>query len=135
MLYRRTIKARTDELAATREELGDALREAGIGHELIQDVLLVGGELTANAVEHGCGQPVTIEVTTDPGLRVSVTVLQDCDGRGLPEVEDWVPPADPLVRRGRGLAIVAAVSASVAVEANHTSTIVRAWLGPDPVSF
>ena len=85
--------------AGWRTELRSTL-DGSVGQGTLEDVILVTGELVANALEHGL-PPVSLEVVADPGDPVLVSV------------HDHGPPA-PLTPaavstesvRGRGLLIV-----------------------------
>ena len=86
-----------------------ALADANVGGERAAEVALLTTELVNNAVLHGCGDEVRIEVV-DRAERVRVEVRDD--GSGLPA------PIHVLTRtaragrgrRGRGLAIVADIA-------------------------
>lgn len=72
---------------------------------LLDDLVLVTGELVANALEHGL-PPAALEVVAEDGGSVLVSVLD-----GGPVVPLSPLPIAPGAVRGRGLAIVDALSA------------------------
>jgi serine/threonine-protein kinase RsbW len=88
----------------SRRRVTRALRADGWNNERIDDVALMTSELTTNAVEHA-GTPFTLVIElSDHVLRVEVR-----DGSvALPVAEPTTP--SPVAMRGRGLALVAALS-------------------------
>ena len=98
-----------DANAAARTLLAAFIDRQQLGRRLAQDAALVIGELVANGIDHGRPDPsrgLEVSWTLDGGcLRLSVF---DGGGRSVPHVVD----AEPFAPRGRGLAMVAALSAS-----------------------
>lgn len=91
--------------------------------DLVGDAEMVASELTANVVEHGAGRPCVRFERRDDGLLISVT-----DDAGLP----LRPRRRPAVEeRGRGLLLVAALTASWGAEATPAGgKVVWALLRP-----
>lgn len=109
--------------------LSTYLRSTPLGNALSQDAAIVLGELVANSLDHGRpdaadGLEVTWRVSGDR-LQLSV-----CDGGG--KTRPQVVTAGPWATRGRGLAMVQALSESWWVEdaAGTTGTRVTAILCP-----
>jgi len=98
-----------DANAAARALLAAFIDRQQLGRRVSQDAALVIGELVANGVDHGRPDP-------QQGLEVSWTLDGQClrlsvfDGGGTSVPHVVVP--DPYAPRGRGLAMVAALSAS-----------------------
>lgn len=111
---------------AARGLLSTYLRATPLSAELSQDAAIVLGELVANSLDHGRpdaadGLEVTWGVTGDR-LQLSV-----CDGGG--DTRPQVVATDPWATRGRGLAMVQALSDSWWVD-EATGTRVTAVLSP-----
>lgn len=99
------------EVPDARRFVAEALRGFAIAESVLADVVLAASELVTNAVEHGRGI-VEVEVAEERGvIRVSVSNDGSAD---LGPVSTWSPPAAGEVR-GRGLAIVRALSDDVTV--------------------
>ncbi|MDY7104305.1 MAG: ATP-binding protein [Actinomycetota bacterium] len=107
------IDAEASSVSVARADARDALENAGIGRELVDDTLLVATELLANAVEHAPEGLIVFRMDVALGRWILVEV--ECAGSMdlLPELPNWGPD-EPLAPRGRGLAIVDALSDSVA---------------------
>lgn len=77
------------------------------------DLALVASELVTNAIEHGAGGRVRLEISAAPG-RVEVTA-SSAVGDTLPApMEQWSLP-EPTATSGRGLAIIRKLCDSVNV--------------------
>ncbi|MBA3984238.1 MAG: ATP-binding protein [Acidimicrobiia bacterium] len=77
------------------------------------DLTLVASELVTNAIEHGAGGRVRLEIWAEPGS-VEVTA-SSAIGDELPRpTEEWLLP-EPMARSGRGLAIIRQLCDSVQV--------------------
>ena len=102
--FRRRLHADPRELAALRADLARWADARDLDRATFTDLQLVVGEACANSVEHAYGADgdglveVTVEVA-DAGLAVTVR-----DGG------DWRPPGDHSADRGRGTAIMAALT-------------------------
>ena len=106
--------------------LSTYLKATKLGLELSQDAAIVLGELVANSLDHGRpdagdGLEVTWWVS---GGRLQLSV---CDGGGATRPQ--VRATDPWATRGRGLAMVQALSDSWWVD-DATGTRVTAVLSP-----
>ncbi|WP_278265738.1 ATP-binding protein [Nocardia sp. AG03] len=105
-------------LAQVRHALQQWLAEVPISPVQAYDVVLAAGEACTNAIEHGHhgdGDTVSLSaVLTGAHIRVVVT------DRG-----SWVAP-DPAAdtSRGRGLAMMRALSSEFAVQPSATGTVV-----------
>ncbi len=114
--------------AAAPESIGaarDLVHEAAAGTQLdpttVADLQLAVSELVTNAVVHGNGASIAVEVTIAPDV---VNCAVAADGQTLPEVSAWVAPVDGR-SSGRGLAIVRALADAVAVEVDGDRILVR----------
>ncbi len=106
--------------AAARTLLAAFVERASLGHHLRQDAALVLGELVANGIDHGRpdarhGLEVSWELEGD-ALRLSVF---DGGGETVPHV---VAP-DPYAPRGRGLAIVQALTTAWWFDGSHGTRV------------
>ena len=122
------VTSHTRHFAAVSESIGDArdlVREAVAGtqldHAMVTDLQLAVSELVTNAVVHGNGASITVEVTVAPDL---VTCAVVSDGQNVPMVSSWVAPVDGR-SSGRGLSIVRALADAVTVEVDGDRVVVR----------
>jgi hypothetical protein len=87
-----------------RAEIRSACLAWGIDDGVCDDAELVASELIANVVDHA-GTRCTLDVSeTDEGLLIEVRDFYPCPP---PQPR----PVDPRARRGRGLQVIAALSA------------------------
>ncbi|HEX3788973.1 MAG TPA: ATP-binding protein [Pseudonocardiaceae bacterium] len=96
------LPADTRSARQAREFVTSALDSWSVPEELVQDIVLAASELVSNAVEHGCG-----EVAMELGLgndRITLRVRDE--SLDAPQRQ----PSDVRSVRGRGLAIVEALS-------------------------
>ncbi|WP_240340506.1 ATP-binding protein [Nocardioides sp. SYSU D00038] len=107
-----------------RLRLHEFLDGAQVPRPLAQDAVIVLGELVANALDHGRPTPdgrlEVVFALEDRHLRLSV---RDGGGDSRPTVQQ----VDTLAERGRGLAMVEALSAMWTVD-DSDGTCVTAWL-------
>ncbi|WP_435742067.1 ATP-binding protein [Nocardioides sp. SYSU DS0663] len=106
--------------ATARALLSHDLRRAGASPEVVADAQLVLTELVANGVEHGeplADQTIAVTWTVD---REAVEVCV-ADGGHVTALRPDVPPVHSP--RGRGLALVAALSKRWWVELSRTTTV------------
>jgi hypothetical protein len=87
-----------------RSFVTEALRSWGVSETLHGDILLAASELVTNAVEHGRGE-VALE------LRLRGECIRVCVGDGATE-QPVLLRLGPKAPRGRGIALVDAVSAA-----------------------
>jgi anti-sigma regulatory factor (Ser/Thr protein kinase) len=126
------------DMGAMRLELTASLAEVAVARRLVRDHLtdvpdsvsadaqLIASELVTNAIEHGDGGPVIVELehrTSEVALRVeSVGVAPAVGGAAA-----WdVAPAEQLT--GRGLGIVRAVAERVEVHRTNGRLVIVARL-------
>ena len=89
------------EISRARGEVRRFLVE--LPSDLVDDLELVVAELVTNAVEHGTGSWIVVELGIDPDV-VSIAVTQE-GGSDLGDPTSWIMP--PMASRtGRGLALV-----------------------------
>ncbi len=114
-----------DELGAARAGVRDVLADVGTDDSAIFDGLLVLTELVTNGFEHAEPSWMEVEVVTmSTGVRLTVS-HDHREPPMLPERPSMPGSAD---RRGRGLAIVAAVAERLDVEVDEDVTCVTATL-------
>ena len=91
------------EVSRARREVRNLLVDHRLATDIVDDLALVVAELMTNAVEHGSGRRVIVEIEIHPDV-VSITV--DHDGAAdLGDPSSWtMPPKE--TRSGRGLALV-----------------------------
>ena len=122
---RRTLPARPDQLPVARKDITAWAKAAGLPRPLLDDLLLVIGEATANSVEHAYrDRPAgdfsyELRCTTDGGVSGVVT-----DGG------HWRPVPTDNGTRGRGLAMIKAASVLSEVHGSETGTRVEFTLPP-----
>jgi sigma-B regulation protein RsbU (phosphoserine phosphatase) len=90
---------------AAREVIRGACRDWHLDQETCDDAVLVATELVANVVDHAHTSCVLTVSRSAAGLRIDV---RDFSAGPLPELR----PVNVLASRGRGLQVVAAVSAA-----------------------
>ena len=91
------------EISRARRDVRHFLVDHGVPSEIIDDLELVVVELVTNAVEHGAGKRVVVELEMTPNV-VSISVVQD-GAADLGDPSSWVMPPQEM-RSGRGLALV-----------------------------
>jgi anti-sigma regulatory factor (Ser/Thr protein kinase) len=116
-------------VSLARHRLVDELRARGVANQVVDDAALVISELVGNAVRHGA--PLA-----DGGLRVGWTVtdsvvrLEVSDGGRGPLRHEVIEPrlggGSADAETGRGLAIVALLTASWGSAFDSTSAVVWA---------
>ena len=119
------------ELEADLAEVGVARRFvrkvlAGKPADLTADAQLVASELVTNAVEHGTGGPVVVELQCAE-TAVELTVVSNGPAPDVGDVADWrVAPVDKIT--GRGLGIVRSSADRVDVRRRNGSLVITARL-------
>lgn len=106
---------RSEALGSVRADVSRWCRDQGFSPELVDQAVLVTSELASNAVEAAPDEPFTVTLRRRAGRAAAIRVVNRAVRSTPPPRHAWHPP-DPLAPRGRGLAIVAAVSREVAVE-------------------
>lgn len=122
----RSFRATASNGRAIRSFVDDVLRALPLGEEVVSDMKLVVSELAANAIEHGLGDELTVEV--DTGRRGQwVEVAVTCVSDAAPALRAWrtwaIAPAD--ARSGRGLGIVSRLTDDIHVEGRRDRMTVR----------
>ncbi len=125
MLTAITLEPGTMDLFETRHMIGDALSAAMVPEFETERVVLALSELATNAIQHGPGTPIRIEVHSE-GSQIELRVRQQAGSRTIPDPDFWRLPQDQSQVGGRGLAIVAAVSDAVEVRADDETVEIRA---------
>lgn len=113
-----------DEVAEVRRRAIGEAEAVGYSTARLQDLAVVLSELLTNAVESGTSAPIGLELRVVPG-RAHVVVTNAVDEADIPPRKDWGPET-LLANRGRGLAIVEAMSQHVVVEKSDGEVVVRA---------
>lgn len=120
----RVFRASPSSSRAIRSFVCDALRGARARSDVIADLQLVVSELAANAIEHGVGEQVTVEVDWTDARWWQVTVSSTIDAGRLGAVRDWTM-ADVGAGSGRGLGIVRRLVDDVWVDRRGDHVAVR----------
>lgn len=108
-----------------RRDVFEALSSIG-ADDLAADAELVAAELLTNAMEQGSER--TDLALRRSASRVSLTVAdRGRHGDELPDVASWANVVDAAGTRGRGLAIVAALSEAVDVDRCSDGTAITCW--------
>jgi anti-sigma regulatory factor (Ser/Thr protein kinase) len=105
------------ELAGMRKAVRDWAASVGLSVDLLEDLQLVLGEAAANAIEHGyrAGEPGSVDVW----------LAMDDVGAVQGRVRDygrWRPPPDDPGDRGRGLALMRALTSQVSLNRRSDGT-------------
>jgi anti-sigma regulatory factor (Ser/Thr protein kinase) len=97
-----------ENVSRARHFVAGRLREHSLDPQIVDDLELAASELVTNAIEHGGGARVVVEVEMTP-VAVALTVTSDGPPAGVPEIGDWaLSGADQT--GGRGLGIVQAIA-------------------------
>lgn len=106
-------------LADIRADVARWFTGRGFSADATDRAILLVSELCSNAIEAGPGHPLDLRLTplAGPRRRAVVSVTNTTLGTVPPPGDRWAP-ADPLAPRGRGLAIVDALSDQVRVDAS-----------------
>ncbi|WP_179271434.1 ATP-binding protein [Actinomadura meyerae] len=128
-------------LPGVRRSVGAArnfVRDAADGLPAVDDLVLVVSELVANAITHTAsglaGGQVTVVLTAGGGL-VRLEVADDGAGGDRPHVRDSAPRVRDEAETGRGMRIVAALSARWGFRADGPRTVVWAeFPAPGPAA-
>lgn len=106
-------------LADVRADVARWFTDHGFSADTTDRAMLLVSELCSNAVEAGPDHPIDVRLTRLAGstLRAVIAVTNTTLGNVPPPSERWTP-ADPLAPRGRGLAIVDALSDQVRVDSS-----------------
>jgi serine/threonine-protein kinase RsbW len=117
-LFTHSLRAAPSELAPLRHGLRAWLVDQGVDEDAERTVVLAISEAAANSIEHayGCDGEgvVTVMASLDDG-RLVVEVRDEGSWRDLPGDGD----------RGRGLAIMGAIMATLSVERDNGATVIR----------
>lgn len=119
--HTRRFAAVPESIGAARDLVREALAGTGLDDAKVGDLQLVVSELVTNAVVHGNGASIAVELTVAPD---QVTCAVVSDGQNLPEISSWVAPVDGR-SSGRGLSIVRALADAVTVEVDGDHVVVR----------
>ncbi|WP_241472735.1 SpoIIE family protein phosphatase [Mycolicibacterium neoaurum] len=114
-----SVPADISQLAVTRDTLRTWLSRNGLDPEQVQDLLVAVGEAVANSIEHGHrgGKSGTVTLAgrvhgSDVHLRITDTGV-------------WKPADEvPHPTRGRGLALMRALTHEVTIQSDHLGTTV-----------
>jgi len=110
-------------MVQARTRVSDVLIRGGVALRVVGDVVLIVAELVANAVEHGRGRWVDVELSIDDSAIEIVVSNQGAVDLGDPA--GWtMPPAH--ARAGRGLPLVRALVDDVKWAASQGRLSVRA---------
>jgi anti-sigma regulatory factor (Ser/Thr protein kinase) len=120
-VHTRDFVAVPESIGAARDLVRDTVAGARLDPAMVTDLQLAVSELATNAVVHGTGASITVEVTVAPD---AITCAVISEGRTLPEFSSWVVPVDGR-SSGRGLAIVRALADAVTVDLDGDRLSVR----------
>jgi anti-sigma regulatory factor (Ser/Thr protein kinase) len=123
-----TLDRHAAEVSTGRRYVSDLLESEGVDND---GIVLAVSELLTNAVDHGGGPVMNLLLAAaDDRIHIEVT-----DAGGTPESPILQPADDPDEEHGRGLNIVAALSASWGVTEDPGSTTVWADMPSKPTEF
>jgi anti-sigma regulatory factor (Ser/Thr protein kinase) len=113
------VPAVAERLAEIRRQLSSWLEPIGVSSSLVSDVVLVVNEACTNCIEHAYrgieAGPMCVEANLVHGQ-----IVVDISDNGV-----WQPPPSQPSTRGRGVAIMRAVSAEVDLQSSPDGTTVR----------
>lgn len=106
-------------LADIRADVAHWFAHRGFSADAVARAILTVSELCSNAIEAGPDHPVDVRLTPLAGPRPrAVIAVSNTTLGGLPPPSERWAPTDPLAPRGRGLAIVDALSDQVQVDSS-----------------
>jgi anti-sigma regulatory factor (Ser/Thr protein kinase) len=118
----RTVAPTMASLAPVRREVAETLRRAGVSSPTLDELLVVQGELLANAIEASAGDEAIEASAGDEAIEASAT---DVTGSGAPEEGSAAPvEVTVLVRDGY-------VEIAVRGRASGVIPPVSAWRSPE----
>lgn len=124
-LWRKTLRVDPRTLGSARDRVGELLALVPLSADEVFDMKLASGEALGNAVDHTCGDGVTVTVAA---YRDRVVVdVSDC-GCGFELPGDEEPPeVGPCSERGRGIRLMRLLADSVSISRKRTGkgTVVR----------
>jgi anti-sigma regulatory factor (Ser/Thr protein kinase) len=113
-------------LRSVRRDVMVFLASHGADAECQERACLIVSELASNAIEASADAVFAVQVALDdaaPRATITVTNARRTTDKTVPDRERW-GPTTPLARRGRGLAIVDALSDDVRVTLEpHTAAV------------
>jgi anti-sigma regulatory factor (Ser/Thr protein kinase) len=95
----------------------------GAPDDVVSDLQLAASELVTNAIEHGHGDEVAVEVSADRSRFELAVTSTDAAADIAPPV-DWAPP-EASARAGRGLGIVGEIADDVDVQRRGSLLTIR----------
>jgi serine/threonine-protein kinase RsbW len=124
----RRFAARPESVAEAVHAVEGAMREDGLGDDMIDRVTLATGEAAGNAVEHGCESDAEryFEVSWQRAPDGYWLRVED-DGVGLDPslLEGAALPDDPFSTSGRGLYLMRALAQEIRLEAGGRRIALR----------
>jgi anti-sigma regulatory factor (Ser/Thr protein kinase) len=127
----RAYEGLTTSVRQVRADVTDWLRTRGDDEDTVERAVLIASELATNAVHAAPGMRYTVSLRSIDPHTVELTVSNPSVTAVLPPRESWVPP-DVLARQGRGLSIVAALSAIVSADVEADQVSVTALIRTTP---
>lgn len=116
-----------ESIGAARDLVSASLAGAAVGKQTVGDIRLAISELVTNAVVHGNGGPITVQIESSPH-GVVCAVMSRFSGRPPPDPAMWTAPTSGGPT-GRGMAIVRAVADVVVVDIDDSVVTVRCTFG------
>lgn len=113
------VLAFTDDLPEVRRFVEDVAREAAVGHDGVEGLVMAVNEAATNAIEHGGGRGELRAWTTSRGL---VCQVANPSGRITDPLAGYLPP-DPHGRRGRGLWLMRQLTDLVEIRGDQGVTV------------
>lgn len=118
----------TASLGPARDAVTEWMTGLGATDDDIQRAVLLTSELVSNAIEASPNRRCELRLSTRPGRRVGIGVTNHQPVTEVPAADQWGPD-DVLATKGRGLAIVEALSDAVSVRTvAHDAVTVEATL-------
>jgi anti-sigma regulatory factor (Ser/Thr protein kinase) len=109
-------------LGTVRDDVAVWFRTQLFGPDVVERAVLVVSELSSNAVQAAPGHPFEVTLGRIDVDTVAIGVSNATSG-DTPPPQDWAVPLEPLALRGRGLAIVAALSVGVDVDRSRPGRV------------
>ncbi|MGD9995351.1 MAG: ATP-binding protein [Ilumatobacteraceae bacterium] len=120
----RRFARQTQELTSIRRFVRTWFEARDVDPAAIDDLELAVSELATNAIQHGSGDVIEVELAAEPAELVAIVAADSEHLERIGDVRSWhIAPPDAV--NGRGLGIVAAVMDEIEFSADQGRAVFR----------